>query len=106
MEPKMKLILCKQCTDVVRLFEVERRCKCGAVGGRYLDGLNAEYWGDDAVPIGFHNALLLNAIANQPYTGMGKNFEAFVIPRECGTMKKVGDTDVDQAADVGRIEKA
>jgi hypothetical protein len=28
----MKLLLCKECQDIVRLIDVKRTCKCGKVG--------------------------------------------------------------------------
>jgi hypothetical protein len=86
----MKLIICLECRDVVRLIiNEERTCQCGKSGGRYLeDGLNAEYWGK-AIPIGFANYSLAEAIGNQPGYGKGYEFTAFVIPKQCETMKKV-----------------
>ena len=84
----MKLILCKMCQDVFKLDLVPRTCKCGACVGSYLaDGLNAVYSGP-AVPIGFGNTTLAEAIRNQPEVGDGKEFTAFVIPKKCGTMVK------------------
>ena len=43
----MKLLLCKECQDIVRLIQEEKRvCKCGKVGGKYTDDLNAVYFGE------------------------------------------------------------
>jgi hypothetical protein len=61
----MKLLFCNKCHDVFRLDRDARKCHCGAVGGKYVNDLNAEYY------------------------GMGERFTAFVIPRECDTIKKV-----------------
>lgn len=85
----MKLLLCQDCGDVFSLTKVKRSCQCGETSGRYIDNLNAEYSGDAAIPLGFHNTFFLNAIHNQPESGLGKNFEAFVIPKECPTYKKI-----------------
>jgi hypothetical protein len=88
----MKLIFCLKCNDVVLLAKVPRHCKCKKSGGKYhADGLQAEYWGE-AIPIGFKNSSLVEAVCNQPESGMGERFEAFVIPKECPTMKKIPST--------------
>lgn len=80
----MKLILCRKCTDVVRLFsDATRHCRCGKSGGRYeADEINAVFFGP-CVPLGFDNTSLLDAIRAQPQSGLGSRFEAFVIPKEC-----------------------
>lgn len=86
----MKLILCKKCQDVVRLIqEEERTCKCGSCSGKYEDDLHAYYKGEHAVPMGFANSTLVNAVVNQPESGMGSNFTAFIIPKECPTFEKI-----------------
>ena len=83
----MKLLLCKKCQDIIRLIDVKRTCKCGKIGGRDIDDINAVYFGKMAVPIGFENGTLVKAVHNQPKNGMGKNFTAFVIPKICSTYK-------------------
>lgn len=85
----MKLILCKECQDVVRLIDIKRTCKCGKVGGKYIDNLNAVYFGEMAVPIGFANSTLVKAIRDQPKDGIGETFTAFVIPKKCSTYKLI-----------------
>jgi hypothetical protein len=87
----MKLILCKECGDVIRLItEAERHCFCGKSSGRYeKNGLDAWYKGDFAIPLGIANSSLTNAVDSQPYTGAGKYFEAFVIPILCPTFEKI-----------------
>jgi hypothetical protein len=85
----MKLILCHNCQDVFKLDYKLRSCKCGQSKGKYLkDGLNATYQGENAVPIGFANSTLVKAVNNQPESGMGKEFVAFVIPKKCPTFQK------------------
>ena len=87
----MKLFICKSCYDVVSLrVSSIRYCECKKSGGHYLDSLNAEYWGE-AIPLGFSNSSLLNAIQNRPQNGKGRSFEAFVIPVYCSTYKKAND---------------
>lgn len=91
----MKLLLCKKCLDLISLHIDEKRmCKCGSVGGKYTDGLNAVYFGDMAVPIGFANITLIAAIHNQPEDGMGEDFTAFVIPKVCPTYKLVLEHEI------------
>ena len=63
---------------------------CGKSRGTVKpDGLNAIISGDNCVVIGFSNPSLHNSIMNQPQKGMGKDFVAFVIPKECPTVKHV-----------------
>lgn len=85
----MKLLLCKECRDIIGLIDVKRTCKCGKVGGKYTDNVNAIYFGEMAVPIGFANTTLVKAVHNQPKDGMGKDFTAFVIPKKCPSYKLV-----------------
>ncbi len=86
----MKLILCTNCQDVVRLMpEEERFCKCGMCSGKYDDeGIYAWYTGKYCVPIGFDNESFLKAIQRQPEDGKGYRFEAFVIPMDSETFQK------------------
>ena len=86
----MKLLLCTKCDDVFRLDYSDRQCKCGQSWGYYLsDGLNASY-GGPCIPLGFSNRSLLEAIQNQPEEGLGERFEAFIIPKNCPTMIRIG----------------
>lgn len=84
----MKLIFCKECYDIVLLRFEERTCGCGESSGKYMeDGLNATISGP-CVPVGFANNSFLQAIKEQPAYGMGRRFEAFVIPAVCTTVSK------------------
>jgi hypothetical protein len=88
----MKLVVCQACNDVFKLGRNReaKYCDCGLCGGYYEeDGLNAVYWGEFAIPIGFNNRDLVEKIGNQPKKGNGLVFEAFVIPKECPTMQKI-----------------
>jgi hypothetical protein len=82
----VKLILCPHCSDVVKLTGQKRSCKCGRCSGRYLDSLRAEIT-PEAIPIGFDNLSLVDAVASRPGSGQGKPFQAFVIPLECPTIR-------------------
>lgn len=63
-------------------------CDCGKVGGKYVNDIDACYWGNDAIPLGFANDSFVEAVKNQPESGMGKRFIAFVIPKKCPTFIK------------------
>ncbi|WP_370978595.1 hypothetical protein [Agaribacterium sp. ZY112] len=87
----MKLILCRDCGDVVKLMHNPRQCFCCASGGRYTGVAgNAEVWGP-IIPIGFHNTSFTTALENQPESGLGRDFVAFVIPKECDSVKSIGE---------------
>ena len=89
----MKLILCPECHDVVKLIQEETRsCKCGKSSGKYRDELNAEISGK-AIPLGFDNSELRKAVLNRRKTGRGIRFAAFVISHQCYTI-----TEADQDA--------
>lgn len=85
----MKLIYCPHCHDVRKLGYTLTTCECGRSFGKYdKDGLNAMYSGE-AVPIGFANQSFIGAFLDQPESGQGRHFEAFVIPKECPTFTQV-----------------
>ena len=85
----MKLIYCLHCEDVRKLTRKLTTCRCGRSYGKYAeDGLNAVY-GGQAVPVGLTNESFMDALANQPESGLGKCFVAFVIPVKCPTFKQV-----------------
>jgi hypothetical protein len=89
----MKLLLCLDCHDVIKLVHLPRTCLCGNCGGQiYGDGLHGEYWGAQAIPLGFANSSLLRAVENQPQSGLGKLFNAFVIPKVCPTLKLISNS--------------
>lgn len=84
----MKLVYCLECNDMVRLTKDERTCECGRSGGQYEpDGLNATFFGENSVPVGFTNSSFRAAIRNRPHSGMGYNFTAFVMPTVIPTLK-------------------
>ncbi len=91
----MKLLFCRRCHDVFKLARETRCCSCGLTKGWYRTYedeslmLDAEYSGEYAVPIGFSNKSLTEALRNIPKSGQGFRFEAFVIPKECDTFRSV-----------------
>lgn len=85
----MKLLLCSNCNDVFSLNMYLKRCSCGGAEGQYVDKINATYSGKDAVPLGFNNLSVVEAVREQPKTGWGKEFKAFVIPKNCPTYNKI-----------------
>ena len=82
----MKLIFCPKCQDVVKLKRCKTFCDCNASWGYYKsDGLNAVI-NNIAIPLGFANNSLANALENRPAKDMGEKFTAFVIPKKCATI--------------------
>ena len=69
-----------------------RTCRCGESSGQYTDRLNAWYSGE-SIPIGFANRSIELALQNQPESGQGERFEAFVIPKQCDTFKHIVDSN-------------
>ena len=84
----MKLILCGECQDVKKLSSEMTYCNCKKCYGRYVDDLNAEI-NKHAIPLGFNNFSLVTAIKNQPEENWGKEFTAFVIQKNCSTIKVI-----------------
>lgn len=89
----MKLVYCTKCHDIIRLRRVTKICDCGKVAGKYIDDINAVYCGESAVPMGIDNhdlKFVLN-FYNAPASGReyGPRITAFLIRKDCETMKKV-----------------
>lgn len=85
----MKLIYCPVCHDVVRLLTLKpRTCACGRAFGMYDDDDLHAFVGGSAIPLGFANLSLRHALNEQPISGDGKPFNAFVIPMECPTIER------------------
>lgn len=85
----MKLLFCDKCLDIIKLTKIIKSCKCGKTKGKYIDSLRAVYSGDHAIPIGIDNYDFIKALNSQPEKGIGKIFNAFVIPKKCETFIKV-----------------
>lgn len=76
----MKLILCPECEDVVRLRINEMRyCSCKKSGGMYTDRQNAIIEGR-AIPIGISNQSLIKSIGLQEGYSHPVRIIAFTIP--------------------------
>lgn len=84
----MKLLFCIRCGDVFNLTAANKKCSCGSTQGKYLSLLQAEYSGEFAIPVGFSNEDFIYSVVNQPTSGAGKVFTAFVIPKDCSTFVK------------------
>lgn len=85
----MKLIYCRACHDMVALVpDALRSCRCGQSSGYYGDNVNALFFGDHAMPVGFTNSSFRYALENQPFDGDGQLFKAFVIPHKCSTFRR------------------
>lgn len=94
----MKILLCHKCTDFFSLTTLHvRKCLCGAVSGSYSsDGLNAvvEYTNEEEYSVlGISNPTLVSAIRDQMNygdlsSGLGRKFDAFVIPMCAPTVKR------------------
>jgi len=92
----MKLIFCGHCYDIVRLELFIKNCECGKSGGMYKNGLDAVYWGMEAMPFGFDNGSFNRARRSQPEDGIGLTFDAFIIPKKCQTFVKIKKGDLDE----------
>ncbi|MCW8916703.1 MAG: hypothetical protein OQK24_12745 [Magnetovibrio sp.] len=94
----MKLLLCTECSDVQALsLNDVAICRCGKSRGKYLNeaGL-AEFSGECAHLIGFNNSSFIDAIYwhlnnGDRSDGMGRRFEAFIIPEGAETAIRKND---------------
>ncbi len=97
----MKLLACKECSDIFSLNFELKVCGCGESQGKYIDNLNAEVSGDCQL-IGFDNNSLKMALGMQELEDMnqeplekgaccpqGVKFEAFFIPEVARSFKRV-----------------
>ena len=83
----MKLMFCEQCRDIVLLGTRSRECRCRRSSGVYLDGVNTEISGP-AIHLYIDNASFAQAMWDRPDDGEGERFDAFVIPKNCPTVKE------------------
>ena len=58
----MKLMMCLECGDVVRLSPKLRACQCGASQGRYVDNANTVQT-PRSLSLGLHNHDLRDAVS-------------------------------------------
>lgn len=87
----MKLLFCPVCQDVFKLTKKVKSCECGRCRGKYINNIDAIY--NEGIPLGFNNTTLGMAVAAQPIAGMGRKFEAFVIPKNAPTLTKTDNID-------------
>lgn len=91
----MKLLYCNECEDIVVLRSYMRSCECKACRGRYVDDVNAVYYGPATI-LGvsnptFSKALSLTGIdvARGRERELGHTFESWVMPFGCPSVKKL-----------------
>lgn len=85
----MKLIFCPQCEDIVKLRFSWTYCECKDSYGMYQnDGINAII-GGRAISLGIANSSLVKSLRkyNDWKDEMGIPLEAFIIPKNCKTIK-------------------
>lgn len=78
----MKLILCPVCDDIVKLHRTMTECQCKKSWGWYKDDGWHAVIGGSSVAIGVDNHTLKHAIVNQPDSGEGLFFTAWVFPKD------------------------
>jgi len=90
----MKLLYCKKCDDVFRIYKEPRSCRCGKTKGKYLeDGLHAVYQGE-GVPLGIGDGEFNRQISKFPFNASkGKNFDAWVTSVDSIRFQCVSDID-------------
>lgn len=91
----MKLLLCPECNDIIRLIKVPRKCRCGKTSGAYIGNIKAYYTGK-GVPIGISNESLSYAVRHWPIYGDSELFRAFVIPAVCYTFIDVPEKEFEE----------
>jgi hypothetical protein len=62
----MKLLLCRECGDIVKLLGEERRCRCGHAAGRYCNDWEVEISGTGEVLL-LDSAALRQAMLQRHY---------------------------------------
>lgn len=89
----MKLILCIQCNDVIKLQRDEiRYCKCKSSSGMYLNNMHGIYSGQFCIPLGIDNLSLMKSIQRRDMSSKN-NFEAFVVDEYSETFKRVDNVE-------------
>ncbi len=52
----MKLLFCKKCYDIIKLQYYKRYCDCGSCSGKYINEIQVQVEGHNAVILGIDNA--------------------------------------------------
>ncbi len=84
----MKLLFCPHCTDVFNLvLEVEKKCRCGQVKGKYIDKTNVVYSGEPIL-LGFRNSQFIECARQNFQQDASLDFTAFTISKSSPAFKK------------------
>lgn len=87
----MKLLFCPDCGDAVKLLATFRRCRCGAVEGRYVDDERVEISGERGEVLGLDGHTLKAALAlvdtNDRY---GPGIEAWMFQHGAEQVTRLG----------------
>jgi hypothetical protein len=91
----MKLLTCARCNEVFSLGYDYKECSGKHGGGKYVTNISARIWGpkDLILTLGFANTSFVNAAREQIQkgdlkTGQGREFTAFIIPNETGSVRR------------------
>lgn len=100
----MKIFFCTRCHELFNLGYEYKECSGKHGGGKYVDNLNAEVWGDREIVhlLGFANSTLADALRlqikdgdqegmmpyGQGFVRKGRDFTAFIIPESAPTVKR------------------
>jgi predicted nucleic acid-binding Zn-ribbon protein len=91
----MKLLFCTSCGEVFSLKKSEVKCSCLRSGGKYLDDINAEYYGT-CIPLGFSNtsfAMAWSKTLQAPSPTTTVEFTAFVVSPTSRTFRRKDKND-------------
>jgi len=85
----VKLILCLECQDVVKIgTRGERRyCLCRKSWGLYKNDGKHAVIGGKAVPFGLDNITLARGVRNRPKDGVGPGVTAWVFPEKAARIE-------------------
>ena len=88
----MKLIYCKRCGDIIRLWQAPRKCMCGESKGQYINIIDAEISGP-CLALGFSNEDFTSAVYHprREEDRGGIEFLAFIIPEGAISVERVDD---------------
>ena len=89
----MKLAYCLKCYDVFKLIKNVRACKCGESSGVLKPDLKTVQINGPLKVLGVDDSSFYSAINNQPDSGKGLEFKAFVLPKENRAVITINPTD-------------
>lgn len=76
----MKLLFCPDCGDVQKMLATFRRCRCGAVEGRYINDEDVEVTGERVEVIGIDNHSLSGAMRMKTMRSGSLPLDAWLFP--------------------------